>query len=234
MAFNSTPVAGSLPSPLRSPFVQIGVILALAVFLGTFSSRRIRQAGEWLPKVPDRIGSWEATDTPLPASSLVTLGAPMALGREYNDAFNEPVRLSIICAGSFVAYHDPTVCVSTNGFVLTSVRTFPIDGPGSGTVRAMIFKKDDPTLGTIRMLMYYWQQSRDGSTQTQAVMGSYRDIGARFQTGYGDVVQGHQVCLIRIYTPISPDDPNGEQTQRNVTEIARGVYHSLQKSGAEQ
>jgi hypothetical protein len=220
-------------NPLHSPFVQIGALVAAAAVLGTFSSMRIRHAGEWLPTLPDTIGPWTATDTPLPAATLFTLGAPQALGREYVTQFNEPVRLSVISAGSFVSYHDPTVCVSTNGFVLTSVKTFPIDGPGSGTVRAMIFKKVDPVYGVIRMLMYYWQQTRDGQTATEAVMGSYRDIGSRFKTGFGDVVKGQQVCLVRIYAPIGPDDHNGAQTQRNVDQIAKAVYHAMKKSGSD-
>ena len=217
----------------HSPFLQIGTLLAAAAFLGTFASTRIRHAGEWLPTVPDRIGNWDAIDTPLPAEALLTLGAPQAIGREYNDLFNEPVRLSVICAGSFTSYHDPTVCVSTNGYILTSVKLFHIDGPDSGIVRAMIFKKDDPAYGPIRMLMYYWQQNRDGSTTTDAVMGSYRDMASRFKTGYGDVVQGHQVCLVRIYAPIDPADTDGAQTQRNVDEVSKAVYHALKKSGAE-
>ncbi len=217
----------------HSPFLQIGALLATAAFLGSFASTRIRRAGEWLPTVPDKIGNWDAIDTPLPTETLLTLGAPQALGREYNDLFQEPVRLSVICAGSFTSYHDPTVCVSTNGFILTSVKLFRIDGPESGVVRAMIFKKEDPTYGTIRMLMYYWQQNRDGSTTTDAVMGSYRDMASRFKTGYGDVVQGHQVCLVRIYAPIDPADIDGAQTQRNVDEIAKGVYRALKKSGTE-
>ena len=219
---------------IHSPLVQVGALLAVASVLGSFSSLRIRHAGEWLPSIPDTIGSWTATDTPIPADTLALLGSPQALAREYNTLFNEPVRISVISAGSFISYHDPTVCVSTNGFLLTSVKTFPIDGPGSGTVRAMIFKKDDPTYGVVRMLMYYWQQARDGSTATEAVMGSYRDIGSRFKTGYGDVVKGQQICLIRIYAPIGPDDHGGAQTQRNVDEIAKAVYRAMKTGGASE
>jgi hypothetical protein len=216
-----------------SPLVQISALVFAAAFLGVFSSIRIRHAGDWLPTLPDHIGIWEATDTPISSETLETLGSPQAIGRMYNNAYNEPVEISVISAGSFTSYHDPTVCVSTNGFVLTSMKIFPIDGPGSGIVRAMVFRKTDPKYGTIRILMYYWQQTRDGLTATDAVMGSYRDIISRFKTGYGDVVQGKQVCLVRIYAPIGQEDHNGAQTQRNVDEIAKAVYHAMKQTGAD-
>ena len=220
--------------PLASfPVVKMAVIMLVTVLTAWFATYRIAHAGDWLPSLPDRVGVWSATDTPLPEDTLRLLGGPRAIGREYNNLFNEPVRVSVIAANGFDAYHDPTVCVGGSGFDLTAVRTFTIDGPSSGAVRAMIFKREDSTYGTIRILMYYWQQNRDATTETEPVMGSYRDILTRFKTGAGAVFQGHQTCLVRIYAPIGPEDTNGVQTQRNIEEISREVYRAMKKSGAE-
>ena len=105
-------------------------MVALTTCAGWFSTSRIQHAGDWLPDIPAKIGAWDAVDTPLPPETLRTLGGATGLGREYNTPFNEPVRVSLIAANSFEAYHDPTVCVTGGGFTLTSKRNFPIDGPG--------------------------------------------------------------------------------------------------------
>jgi hypothetical protein len=129
--------------------------------------------------------------------------------------------------GPFENYHDPMVCVAGGGsFALTAKKLFPLE-PGSGQIRAMVFQRRDSDL---RLIMYYWQQSRDGSMDTAARMGNYRDIQARFNTGYGAVIKGQQTCLMRIYAYIDPKyDRNGAQAQRNVEHISRAIYHALRK-----
>ena len=217
---------------ISDPLLRIGAIIAATALFGAYAKAEFTHAGMWLPSVPDHIGIWDATDTPLPEDTLQQLGSPQALGREYNNAFNEPVRVSVISAGNFEAYHDPTVCITGGGFTLTAKRVFPIDGPGSGLVRAMVFKRTDPQYGVVRIVMYYWQQNRDGTTATDAVMGNYRDVLSRFRTGFGAVVQRHQTVLVRVYAPMGPEDRDGIQTQRNVEEISRAVYRAMKKSGA--
>lgn len=227
------PQARAITLPPSIPLKPMALIMTLTVLIAWFSTWRITHAGDWLPTVPNQIGAWTAIDTPLPPETLRLLGGPQALGRVYTNEFKEMVQVSLIAANGFDAYHEPTVCVSNNGFALTAVKTFKIDGPGSGDVRAMIFKRSDPEYGEQRMMMYYWQQNRDGTTATDAVMGNYRDIMARFHTGAGAVFLGHQTCMVRIFAPVDPGDRNGEQTQRNLTELARAIYHSMKKSGAE-
>jgi hypothetical protein len=213
---------------LPLPFIKIGALISVTALFGAFASYRFAHAGQWLPSLPDKVGIWEMTETPLPASTLELLGSPKATGSDYANPFGEVVRASLVAAGPFENYHDPTVCVTGGGFHLTAKKNFHIDGPKSGEGRAMIFKNGD-----MRILMYYWQQNRDGSTSAEARMGNYRDIAARLETGYGAVVDGHQTVLVRIYTGIAPDDTNGVQAQKNVDQIAQAIYRSLQKDSAQ-
>jgi hypothetical protein len=213
---------------LPIPFLKIGALVSATALFGAFASQRFVHAGQWLPALPEAVGIWEMTEAPLPALTLELLGNPKATGSDYTNPFGEMVRASLVAAGPFENYHDPTVCVTGGGFHLSAKKTFSIDGPGSGKARAMIFKS-----GEQRILMYYWQQNRDGSTSPEARMGNYRDIGARLQTGYGAVINGHQTVLVRIYTAISPDDVNGIQAQRNVQEIALATYRSLRSKSTD-
>ena len=216
------------------PFIKLAALVGSTALFGTFAGYRFYQAGQWLPPLPEKVGVWEMTEAPLAPSTLELLGNPKATGSDYSSPFGETVQASLVAAGPFENYHDPTVCITGGGFQLTSKKTFPIDGPHSAQVRAMIFKN-----GGTRILMYYWQQNRDGSSSSEPRMGNYRDILARLQTGYGAVIDGHQTVLVRIYTFIPPDDKDksvpsedklGVQAQKNVNEIATSIYHSLQKN----
>jgi hypothetical protein len=213
---------------LPVPFLKIGALVGATALFGSFASYRFAHAGQWLPALPDNVGIWEMTEAPIPALTLELLGSPKATGSDYSNPFGEIVRASLVAAGPFENNHDPTVCVTGGGYHLSAKKSFPIDGPGRGQARAMIFKN-----GEARILMYYWQQNRDGSTSAEARMGNYRDIGARLQTGYGAVVNGHQTVLVRIYTFISPDDTNGVQAQKNVDEVAGAIYRSLREKTTE-
>jgi hypothetical protein len=240
MANTITTASGGIGASVAGPAVAVpipifkmAVMLTVTVLTAWFATYRIAHAGDWLPTLPDRVGIWQATETPMPTEMLKLLGGPQALGREYNNLFNEPIQVSVIATNSFDAYHDPTVCVTGNGFTLTGAKVFKIDGPGSGDVRAMIFKHNSTDRGDIRMLMYYWQQSNDGVTGTDPIMGSYRDMIPRFKTGAAAVFKGRKTCLVRIYAPIGQQDPYGEQTQRNVHKVSQAIYRAMKKSGAE-
>lgn len=210
-------------------FVRIGATIFAIALLGTFASARFKHAGDWLPAIPNSIRVWESIDTPIDSNVLRGLGNPQTAAKVYYNPLGERVYASVMAVGPFENYHDPMVCVAGGGnFFLTAKKIFRIDGSNSGKIRAMIFKRRD---SDVRMLMYYWQQNRDGTTDTAARMGNYRDIQARFDTGYGAVVKGNQTCLMRIYTFINPEDTNGAQAQRNVELISRTIYHTLRKDG---
>lgn len=214
----------NLPIPLKA-----GLMVLATGLLGTFATLRFAHAGDWLPTMPYSISGWEMTDTPLDATTLEKLGNPKSSAANYTNAFGDIVQASLVSAGPFENYHDPTVCVTGGGYNLTAKKTFPIEGPGSGNIRAMIFKNGDN-----RILMYYWQQNRDGNTASEPRMGSYRDMMARFSTGYDAVIQGNQTVLVRILAPINQDDRNGILAQRNVDAIARTIYRSLREQAGAQ
>jgi hypothetical protein len=228
----NTPSA-SLPLLTLTPaqgkiFTQACIWVTVVAVLGIFTTQRFKHAGAWLPSnVPVNIGYWEGVDSPLPKHILEMLGGPRAIGRKYFSPFGEAVETSIVTAGDFENYHDPTICVPANGFILTGLKTINLDGC---KIRAMVFKKTDRKYGDIRMLMYYWQQSRDGTTDTAQRQGSYRDVQARFKTGFGAIVGGKQTVLCRIYTIIDPTDPLGAQAQRNVNTIAQAFYQALKEN----
>uniref|UniRef100_UPI0037528414 hypothetical protein n=1 Tax=Armatimonas sp. TaxID=1872638 RepID=UPI0037528414 len=84
------------------------------------------------------------------------------------------------------------------------------------------------------IIMYYWQQSRDGATTCEPMMGNFRDLPARLRTGYGAVILGRQSVLLRIYTAYNEtDDSVGLSAQRGVHEISRAYYRALLKEGKE-
>lgn len=205
----------------------IGLLTAAAAFASNLSTVRFVHAGKWLPEPPSEVGSWTASVSEMDPNIRAMLGNPQANQAEYVNAFGEVVYYTAVAAGPFENYHDPTVCVGGNGFSLTAKREFvlPVDGAGP-RVRAMLFKRGD-----LRILMYYWTQTRQGQTATEARMGNYKDIVARFQTGYDAVVRGDQTVIIRNYTVVPPDDPLGVQSQRNLDEISRETYRTLRASG---
>ncbi len=214
---------------LNRVLLRIGIIIAVTALSGAFISTRFKHAGGWLPDtIPNKVGYWEGADAPVPRAVLWMLKFPQAAGRKYTSPFGEQVEASVITAGEFENFHDPTVCVPSNGFVLTAKKIFNLNGCN---IRAMVFKRIDPKYGEVRMLMYYWQQTRDGQTDTAARMGNYRDFGARLQSAYGAIFLGQQTVLCRVYTMIPREDPKGVQAQRNIEEISQALYRALKDDG---
>lgn len=211
-------------------FLPMLSAIAATALVGGFASHRFTHAGEWLPKPPAEIGAWVAEEETIPPETLGLLGNPQALAYNYRNPFGERVQVSMVAAGPFENYHDPTVCVGEGAFRLTASRTFPLDGPGSGKVRAMVFKHRAEA--KVRIIMYYWQQNRDGSTDYEPRMGNYRDMAARFQTGWSVVARGRQTIILRNYMMyLEDDDPLGVHAQRSVHEVSRAIYRALKEGG---
>ena len=224
-AATASPTAGMTAAASPRLLLRLAAIIFVTACVGLFTTYRFERAGQWLPEVPARVGeAWTAYDTPLPDETLKILGNPKALGREYRSPFGEVVGVSVIAAGSFDTYHDPTVCNTGSGSVLTAQKVRPIDGPDSPDLRAMVFRRGDA-----RIVLHYWIQNRDATTATEARMGTYRDLRARLQTGLGALIKGNQSCLVRVYTVVPPDDERGAQTRRNLDEVSRAVYHALRE-----
>jgi hypothetical protein len=215
----------------QRPLVLMAILIGLTGLMGSFASYRFRVAGEWLPTMPATIGSWEIIDTPLSTEVLALLGNPKGQGRECRSRFSDVVSINVITAGPFENYHDPTVCVGGTGvWDFTAKRTLRVDGLNSSEVRAMIFRQvRNPK---VRLLMYYWTQTRDGHTSSEPMMGNYRDISARFKTGFGAVALGRQNTIIRVYTMYHEnDDTDGLYAQRGVHEVSQAVYRHLLQEG---
>ena len=210
----------------------LATIFAGAALFGAFASYRFTRAGEWLPRPPDTIGVWAATESSVPPDTLARLGNPQASNFAYSSPFSsrtplpENVQVSLVSAGPFENYHDPTVCVGEGAFRLTGTRTITLDGPGSGKARAMVFQHR--RVPDVRIIMYYWQQNRDGSTDHEPRMGSYRDLLARFTTGFGAVVGGRQTVILRNFMIFAnEDDPQGVHAQHCVHEVSRSLYRAF-------
>lgn len=234
-----------------TPFVlatlkKLTALLFVTGVLGLFIEHRMNRAGDWLPPLPKSVGDWTGQTVPIPKASLHILGDPKAEARVYHSSFGETVSVSTVAAGSFEAYHEPTVCMVGMGFAASAEKLLPITPPDAANVaappaptsgvhslalppsrqnyRALVFSNDQTGQ---RLLMFYWLQSRDGTTDTTRRMGTYRDIAARFQTGWGAVALGRQTVIVRVLTAISPDDVNGAQARRNVRALADATYAAI-------
>ena len=216
---------------MKRVFGPLITILILTMFSGFFAQARIQSAGNWFPTIPDSVGTWEAVFQPVSQDTLALLGFPRAASCEYINHVGDSVLSTLVTAGPFENFHDPTVCIGGNGvWAFTAKKQFLLDGPGSAEARAMIFQRRDAR--KYRIVMYYWQQTQDGHFTCDPMMGNYRDIYARFRTGYGAVILGRKSVLLRIYTIYNEDDdPEGRVAQRNVHLISRATYRHLLAMG---
>lgn len=216
---------------MKRVFGPLIVIMVLTMSSGFFAQARIQAAGGWFPSIPDGTGAWEAIIQPVSQDTLALLGYPRAISGEYINHVGDSVLSTLVTAGPFENFHDPTVCIGGNGiWAFTAKKQFLLDGPGSAEVRAMIFQRRDAP--KVRIVMYYWQQTQDGHFTCDPMMGNYRDIFARFRTGYGAVVLGRKSVILRIYAPYNEsDDPDGKSAQRNVHVISRATYQHLLRMG---
>ena len=208
--------------------VRLAAILLPTALLALFTTYRMGRAGEWLPPLPFNIreGAWSGRDAPLCEGTLAMLGHPKAAGRIYVNPFGEWVSVSVIAADSFDAYHEPTVCSTGYGFYLKAETRPTMAGPGT-TVRAMLLRNQDTGQ---RLILYYWLQNADGTTDTEKRMGNYRDIAARLRTGYGAIVQGQRTVLVRIFSPVPPEDVSGLTTSRNLWQVSLRLYAAMNQT----
>src|SRR5262249_47098091 len=78
-----------------------------------------------------------------------------------------------------------------------------------------------------RVLLFYWVQDQHGGTSTKSSFRAYQDYLQRVDLGLTATVNGNQRCIVRAYTDISPEDPDGRQARRNLTEVSRALYDPL-------
>lgn len=203
--------------------VLLGVIIATTALLSLLTDWRFSQRGRWLPKPPDQIGPWTATNMPLSHSAMAKLGDAPALGRSYTNPFKEKVETHVIATASFDAYHEPEMCQPGHGFSLTAEKRIPVFGSGK-YVKAIILKSD---VDGQRILMYSWTQYMNGETVIGRDLTDYRDAYPRFTIGLATAIDGRQTCIVRAYTQIHPSDPLGVQARRNLNEVVTGMYSTF-------
>ena len=224
---SAEPLPGHVTRGVPVPY-RLAALLAATGVLGIVITLRFARAGDWLPPLPGRLAAWQSRESHLSPQSLAILGNPRWDARLYRNALGEEVAVCFVAAGSFDAYHDPTVCLTGYGFNLSAERHLPMDParPEDGRrVRAMVFRQAREPRTAI--VMYYWLQNRDGTTDTANRMGTYRDLWARMRTGWGAVARGQQTVIVRVLAVVPSGDPTGAQSRRNVRRIADAVAASM-------
>jgi hypothetical protein len=218
------------------PFWISTLMIAGAAGLGLLSAVRLDYAGKWVPRLRPTFGQWDITEQPVEPTVYSTLHFPTQIySRSYRNPMGEEVNASLVTAGPFENYHDPTVCVGGEGgaFIRTAQKAVSLDPAGKVKARAFIFQHRQDAKW--RILMYYWQQNRDGATSYEPRMGTYQDIRARLETGAGAIIKGDQTCIIRIFGIFHEDaDPLGTQTQRNINEVSLHFYNTLRAEGKKE
>lgn len=219
-----------IPRSSRRRLVAASTMVLVVGLGGIWSTTRLLAAGTWLPTVPESIAEWDGTVVPSDPAVLDILGNPRMVGRTFRNAFGDRVEFSLVTAGMFENYHDPTVCVGGGDYRMTGSREVPLGELGADNrARAMVFRhRRNPDH---RILMWYWQQFEDGSTDTESRMGNFRDLRARLRTGFGAIVLGRRTVLVRVFAPFDVRrDPDAWLVQSQVREIADAVHRHLKGS----
>lgn len=208
----------------RVPAVDRAIaLLAVTGLLGLWVMWRFQVAGSWLPTLPDRVGDWTGEETPLPEHALRLLGGPKATARVYTNPLGERVAVNLVAAGSFDAYHDPTICYPGLGYNQTAERIVAAEPPGEGDgreFRVMVFRS---AARRDAVVMFYWLQRRDGTTSTDMRGGATGDFPGRLRTGISTALFGRQTVIVRVLTISPPHEKTGGQAVRNVREVSEAV-----------
>ena len=222
----SAPPSPSLLDTRNAPFLKLVCLFGVFAVMILFISFRLSVRGRWLPEVPLQIANiWEATDVPLPPSALALIGFPPTRGYRYANLFSERVETHIIATSSFDSYRDPPITLSGYGYSLTGEKKIPLFGPNKN-VRAIILHNDT---NNDRIMMYYWIQYKSGETLTGNNLRDYRDVFPRFSLGLSSVLRGEENVIVRVYTQIHPQDKYGHQARRNMSQICRALYASIDR-----
>jgi hypothetical protein len=211
----------------KRAFRSLTILFGLTALIVALVTIRLGQRGQWLPEMPGDIGAWSAADMPLTRSSLQLLGMPPSRGRRYSNLFGEKTEAHVIATATFEAYTEPKIVMAGYGYALTAEKRLPLFDKYGG-VRALVLRNDNE--GS-RILMYYWIQYTDGTTQTRGSLRSYSDLFPRFRLGVNAVMDPKQSVIVRAYTQVHPADRDGLQARRNMNEIARAIHQELLKQG---
>jgi hypothetical protein len=193
----------------------------VTALLGLLVSLRVQHLGDWFPNVPMQLGVWRGHD--LPRDVTVSDGSHY-LARVYGNPLGEGVELFLVAPRSIDSYRDPRGCLRGSGYSVTAERDVTIDGT---RVKMMVLRSGD-----IRQIMCYWIQERGGGTRPEAPAFAYSRLARAVQTlrfAGAALVAPRPVCLVRVFAPIPPSDPRGQQTRRNVLELADRIHNALKQ-----
>ena len=206
--------------------LRLGLLLLITTATGFAADQRLGHAGGWLPTIPNALPGWQGRDAPM---DWTFVDAPRYLSRIYENTFGETVQTFVIAPQSSYGYRDPRGCLRGSGYVVTGERTVRLGAGADSTARLLVLRND-----TIRLIMCYWMQTREGAVSAEAPVFAYH-AGTRafteLQLVARSLLSPRPSCLIRVYTPIESNDPQGRQAQRNVMEIARKVYKAIKSQG---
>ena len=220
------PASQSLTDKKNAPFLRLICVFCVFAALTLFCAYRLSVRGHWLPTAPLEISRiWEATELPLPPSALAQIGFAPTQGYRYSNLFGERVEAHLISTPTFDAYRDPPICLSGYGYSLTGEKTLPLFGPGK-EVRALVLRND--ATGD-RILMYYWIQYKNGKTLTGNNLRGGQNVFPRFSLGLSSILRSDENCIVRAYTQVHPRDTKGHQARRNLEQICRALYDSLDR-----
>jgi hypothetical protein len=201
---------------------RVGIVFLVTAVLGLLLDLHIRHLGDWVPKVPMNIGLWRGTDV----KEDVTVGDHSRyISRIYLNPFGETVWTYIVAPQTLDSYRDPRGCMRGSGYVVTAERDVPL---ADTHVKLMVLRRDQE-----RQIMCYWIQERGGRTRPEAPAFAYSRLARAVQTfrfAGQALLAPSPVCLVRVYSEINANDPEGQQTLRNVLRMSQQIHAALKGS----
>ena len=184
----------------------------LVLCIGTIVVFRISDRAEAIPQrtsfveFPLRIGPWQGHRSALDTDTLKGLRLDDYILSDYVRSDGDAVNF-------YVAYyasqrtgespHSPTVCIPGGGWTITNLRQISYAAPrGQFPINRAIIEK-----GADKELVYYWFDERGRAVASEFWAKAYLlfDAIVRNRT---------DGALIRLTTPMKPDEPEGEADRR--------------------
>jgi EpsI family protein len=176
--------------------IAAAATLAGLVVLSFTSTQTIIPARPTFDSFPRKIDSWQAVEAPVDQKSLDVLKSTDNLSLNFFSpaAASMPINVWVAYYGSQEigeAIHSPQICMPGGGWVITSMRTVPLEGGPGYANRAVIEQNGQ------KQLVYYWFQGR-GRIETSEYTAKL-DLMA-------DALLRHRTdgALVRLVVPIDP------------------------------
>ena len=207
---------------MKSPKFWVVIVLiaaAIAVLHLRGDVDRV-PSSEPLSEMPATIGPWSATDVPLDDEVLAVLGKGVFLNRMYNPSENAPVGQNPADAAPvslFIGYfptqrtgqsiHSPQNCLPGAGWTFETSGVTTLKSPDGEEARVGEYVISN---GAVKQEVLYWYRSHGRSIAS--------DYMAKLYT-LADSIRYNRTdaALIRIVTPVRPNESRLDAHQRAVT-----------------